>query len=348
MEKLRRYKDTLNLAFHKDQIYDFTGLSYTILANSCSSILIGVDSNVEQLNANLIAAEQDRQLEKLPRATGAAFNSWCFQHDSECLADTRVNLLHRIKTWGVDQQRPICWLSGIAGTGKSTIARTIASRFQVQRSLGGSFFFSRGEGPSGYAYLFISTLAYYPARTSSHLRTGICTAITDHNDIFKQGLRDQWCKLIIRPLFKAKMTPRPCLNFVVDTLDECNSEDNIKLLLQLFVEVKDIDTVNLGIFLTSRPETAIRLGFGQMPEIIHHDLDLHAIPRSVMEHDINVFFMHELGKIKDTWKLRDWPSEEDLQYLVQRSDGLFIYAATVCRFLKSSDWLPQDRLLQIF
>lgn len=43
----------------------------------------------------------------------------------------------------------------------------------------------------------------------------------------------------------------PTLNFVIDALDECGSDDEIRVLLQLFVELKGPSTVNLGIFVTS-------------------------------------------------------------------------------------------------
>ncbi|KAG4427607.1 hypothetical protein IFR05_016910, partial [Cadophora sp. M221] len=81
----------------------------------------------------------------LPYATEAPFNSYIRQQESTCHPDTRVGLLQEIYDWcdGHDK-RCIFWLNGLAGTGKSTIARTIARRYSEQGHLGASFFFSRG------------------------------------------------------------------------------------------------------------------------------------------------------------------------------------------------------------
>lgn len=63
----------------------------------------------------------------LPVAKGAAFNSHLEEHSPKCLPNTRTELLQHIRDWARSADgKPIFWLSGMAGTGKSTIARTIA------------------------------------------------------------------------------------------------------------------------------------------------------------------------------------------------------------------------------
>jgi hypothetical protein len=47
----------------------------------------------------------------------------------------------------------------MAGTGKSTIAHTIARAYFEQDRLAASFFFSRGGGDTGSASKFITTIA---------------------------------------------------------------------------------------------------------------------------------------------------------------------------------------------
>lgn len=46
--------------------------------------------------------------------------------------------------WGI-ADKPIYWLNGMAGTGKSTIARTVALPLLL-RGTGASYFFLRGSG----------------------------------------------------------------------------------------------------------------------------------------------------------------------------------------------------------
>jgi hypothetical protein len=46
----------------------------------------------------------------------------------------------------------------MAGTGKSTIARTVARKLNEKECLGASFFFSRGRGDRGHAGMFFTTV----------------------------------------------------------------------------------------------------------------------------------------------------------------------------------------------
>lgn len=231
----------------------------------------------------------------------------------------------------------------MAGTGKSTIARTVAQSYHSQNTLGASFFFSRGTGDLGTAHKFVSTLEHQLAAVSPSLKGNICRAIAARPDIALLGLRDQWNELIIQPL----LTPgqqNSALSLVIDALDECEPEEDVKLILQLFVEAKKIHTINFGVFITSRPEIAIRFCFRSMPEIAHRDLSLHDIPRSIVEHDIFLFLEHELSQVGRMHDLEQWPGKEILDKLLEASVCLFIYAATVCRFIGDPKWLPEQRI----
>ncbi|KAL4766716.1 hypothetical protein BDW60DRAFT_201961, partial [Aspergillus nidulans var. acristatus] len=56
-----------------------------------------------------------------------------------------------VQQWGKSSNKCIFWLSRMAGTGKSTIARTVAQYFKKDGILGASFFFKRGRGDQGSA-----------------------------------------------------------------------------------------------------------------------------------------------------------------------------------------------------
>jgi hypothetical protein len=307
-------------------------------------LILDVNQNINLLKQNQSLTEQDRQLAKLSYADGAAFNSKHHETSPRCNADTRVDLLHHIEEWSSKGAKCIFWLSGMAGTGKSTIARTVAHTFSDQKRLGASFFFSRGAGDLGQATKFVSTLACQLATMSPMLKMHICQAIAEQDNIDRQGLRNQWKELILRPILKVG---NQCSNLilVIDALDECDHEESIKLILQLFVEAKNVVAEKLKIIVTSRPETPIRLEFGDMPEIIYQDLILHDIPRSIVERDICAYLRNELREVKVEHNAgQDWPGDEHLKVLVERSDCLFIYAATACRFIKDPDWCPEERL----
>ena len=116
----------------------------------------------------------------------------------------------------------------MAGTGKSTIARTIAREFYDQGRLGASFFLSRGEGDRSYTKKFFTTIARQLADKETVLKHYISEAIEEHGDIANQSLSDQWNYLIYQPLSKlATSSSKLSLLLVVDALDECESENNI-------------------------------------------------------------------------------------------------------------------------
>ena len=124
---------------------------------------------------------------------------------------------------------------------------------------------------------------------------------------------------------------------MIDALDECEREDrkdDARVILQLLAEAKDLPTIRLRIFLTSRPEVSIYHGFSAMSKFTHQDCILHHISKDVIEHDILVFIQYEFERIrKKRGLLSNWPDVEDINSLTRDSNGLFIYAATICRFV---------------
>ncbi|KAJ7612228.1 hypothetical protein FB45DRAFT_693251, partial [Roridomyces roridus] len=63
-----------------------------------------------------------------------------------CTPETRKELLDKLEKWAVDKSpntSPIFWLSGMAGTGKSTVAYTLCKWLQGHKQFGASFFCSR-------------------------------------------------------------------------------------------------------------------------------------------------------------------------------------------------------------
>src|SRR4051794_23062056 len=73
-------------------------------------------------------------------AEGAGFDS-----GKVCMQGTREETIQEIIDWvnvpDSDDVPRLCWLSGLAGTGKSAIAHTVARVFDELRRLGSSFFF---------------------------------------------------------------------------------------------------------------------------------------------------------------------------------------------------------------
>jgi hypothetical protein len=177
----------------------------------------------------------------------------------------------------------------------------------------------------------------------------ICNAIKKHDDIGQQALSNQWKYLILQPLqmLDKSLLLSVVLFFVIDALDECEDVKALPEILRLLSEVQCLKFLQVRVFITSRPETPIRLGFRGLPKVAHYDLKLHSISQQDIEHDISIFLRHWLATIKEEHSIeKDWPGEETIQILSQKAGGLFIHAATACRYLSESPY-PEDRLSEM-
>lgn len=301
-----------------------------------------------ELDKKMTLVEQDQCLSKLPYADGANFDSYSRQHEPHCLPETRIDLLYQLEEWsGSADDQCIYWLNGMAGSGKSTVARTVARVLKDKNRLGGSFFFSRDRGDLSNASRFFSTLAIQLTETSPALKNYIVKQITENKDVMRRGLRDQWEQLVFRPLLSMKKNQplESLLILVIDALDECENQEDIRLILELFAQVQDLGSRYLKVLVTSRPETPIRLGFANISKNTHKSFILHNISQPVINHDLSTFFNHELNKIKRDQSLpKYWPGEQKISLLVEKADRLFIYAATVCRFIGDPFYSPEERL----
>ncbi|KAF5707242.1 hypothetical protein FMUND_11200 [Fusarium mundagurra] len=313
--------------------------------------------DVGDLKASINNIDHHITLDHLPNAEGASFDSHAEEHNPTCLPDTREELLREIDRWIVDpDSKTIFWLNGMAGTGKSTISRTVARSRSKKGDLGASFFFKRGETDRGNLAKFVPTVARRLAWSVPNVAPFIKSAVDADSAIADKAAREQFDRLIREPLSKATATlsSRLSVVIIVDALDECEKDADIKLLLELFSSLRFVGSFRVRVLITSRPELAIRLGFFFI-EGTYQDLILQEIPYKIIEHDISVFLRHEFANIrsrfnKDTveeLKLSvDWPGESNLEKLTRAAVPLFIFAATLCRFVNDSCLGSPDELLQ--
>lgn len=277
----------------------------------------------------------------------AAFNAANKQHLPLCLRDTRTEVLNQIRKWADgDGQERVYWLKGMAGTGKSTISLTIAREYYENSRLAASFFFSRGGGDLALAKRFPATIACQLAEISNELRRYIGKAMQANPRIESLSIYDQWKKLVLQPLSLEDNinASRPPLLIVIDALDECESEDDISQLIQCLNEITRLKHFQFRVFITSRPEQPINLGFGRIESLFRRDFILHDIEKSLVEHDLRLYYQDKLTQIGKRFCIdQNLLSDENINYLVHRSQGLFIHAATACRFIQDGEELAGER-----
>jgi Mrp family chromosome partitioning ATPase len=333
----------------KQTIHEITGIAMQALEGSPMTCFT-MDERMLWARGRNTMREEDAAY-SLPIAVGASFDSHNEEHNARCLPKTRTELLDDITTWANNKDgKSIFWLSGMAGTGKSTIARTIAQSFASHGQLGASFFFKKGEGERGNASRFFTTIATDLVACEPGMLPGIRKTLDEDSTISHKALKDQFEKLILQPLLGIKQTRTRALArvVVIDALDECEREADIRAILQLLAQTKDVCPVLLRIVVTSRPELHIRLGFKKMPNGTYQDLVLHEVQRSTIEHDLRVFLEHKLGEIRESHNIStEWPAQHQVLSLVEMAVPLFIYAATVCLFIGTKGSNPRKNLSKV-
>ncbi|KAL4902246.1 hypothetical protein BDW74DRAFT_169721 [Aspergillus multicolor] len=282
----------------------------------------------------------------LPSVDGACFNSFEDQHEDECLLGTRTRLLQQIQDWGNSSDTPIFWLIGMAGTGKSTISRTAARLFMANGILGASFFFRRGDGDRGTAAGFFPTIVKQLATHIPQTIPGIQKAIEKDPLIATKSLREQFDKLLLQPLHsmhRPQAATPPVI--LVDALDECAREEDIEIILELLPKASKV----IRFLITARPDSAIRFGFDQFDQNHYQKTILQNIGDDVIKRDITLYLQEEFSKIRRKRQCalpQDWPGEERIEALATMAVPLFIFAATVCRFVADRRFNPEKRLEQ--
>lgn len=283
----------------------------------------------------------------LSRATGASFKS---EDRPLCLSGTRTEVLDALYGWAddVDAKEMLCWLKGHAGSGKSTIAQTVAKRLDERGRLGASFFCSRESQERSDLKLIFPTLAYqlaYSTNVWSHkFRSSLLHALQANPDTAKESPATQLEELITKPAIASGIRAV----VLVDALDECRDEGNISTVISLLGAAAD-RMPNLKFLITSRPEIPIRSAF-RLKEValVTKGSSLQDVPITVVNEDIRRFLEERLtglaARRSDVDLSRTWPSRNDIDTLVDRSAGLFIYAATVVKFIENDNYPPPESL----
>ncbi|KAG8531271.1 uncharacterized protein KY384_004629 [Bacidia gigantensis] len=351
-KKRHRFKDrngvrALKWPFSKKQVITIMESLEDYLLLFSTHLQLTLDERTE-------AEKRQRILEKLDFVSDAVFNSYeSSGRHRQCLKGTRTQLLNEITNWVESEaSKPIFWLKGLAGTGKSTISMTIASILQDPSRICASYFFKRGFGELAYARRLITTLVRQLVSTASPYQDSVVKALEAEAGLGKSvGLAEQFDKLLLDPLLtlQKNQSPVPQILIVIDALDECDEEDNVRLLLRLFSRIRDVHQLHIRIFITSRPEWPIRMGFEKLTSVLYHDLALQNITRSTVDEDIRNFVQHELDSTSSEFSLGDqWPPKSDVDHLVRKAGGLFIFASTACRYIGGSPQAdPEERLADI-
>jgi ABC-type dipeptide/oligopeptide/nickel transport system ATPase component len=249
-----------------------------------------------------------------------------------CTPGTRVKILEGIKKWANDHSLAsprVFWLTGQAGSGKTTIAYTIAKLFQKDANsnqhtvLGGNFLCSRQFQETQAQTRILPTIAYQLARKCKSYADALHVA--DKFDSVKFDVATQLRDLLVGPWQQSEGTrdlePFPYL-IVIDALDEIKGEGGSAFLGDLLNAIDKYDLRGLKFLVTSRSNPGlIERCKSFTSEAVYR---LQDVPIEEARSDIRIY-------LKD--KLEELDGGPELTELERRADGLFIYAATAVKYL---------------
>ena len=121
-------------------------------------------------------AATEVDLNDIPYAEGARF-----QRENGCLPGTRKDIISEISQWinssNSDDAHRILLLSGVAGSGKSAIANSMAQLFNQLGRLGSSFCFDRAQQAKRRPDNVFSTIARDLADLDPPWKRSLCSVV---------------------------------------------------------------------------------------------------------------------------------------------------------------------------
>jgi hypothetical protein len=131
---------------------------------------------------------------------------------------------------------------------------------------------------------------------------------------------------------------------VLDALDECDDKDPMAELIQSIIDTfQEKRRLPVRIFCTSRIEEHLRK---KLEDPTVYPLDLQRFDATV---DIRRFLRSRFSTIhRENQTMRSipppWPSDRDIETLVRKSEGSFIFADTLVNFINDGTDFPHRKI----
>jgi len=264
-----------------------------------------------------------------------------------------MDILKRIYGWAEDPSSnspSVFWLTGDAGSGKSTIAYSVARHFDGQEAddeddeesdegsgavqgapkiLGANFFCSRQFEETRQKKNIIPAIVDQLAHHSQPFANALLKANKfDSVNITSKQMKD----LLVDPWMQSVNDQHAEFPFlvVVDALDEIEHRGGSAFLEELLRMTEKSHLQGLKFLITSRPDP----GLAKLCSSFTSDAicALYDVPTDTVRADIATYLQAKLPKLQGTPVIHD---------LMHQADGLFIFAATAVRYIT-----PRPKMLK--
>ncbi|KAL0947592.1 hypothetical protein HGRIS_013681 [Hohenbuehelia grisea] len=255
-----------------------------------------------------------------------------------CMPGTREQLLADIQDWMCNSSgsQQVFWLKGALGSGKTTIAYTVAQLAYESKVLGANFFFSRFDETLRNPRLLFPTIAFQLAQYHPAFKRAIAGAIGADPDISHRQPAHQFDTLLCCVSSALDQLVHPVV-FIFDALDEFESGiGSFRDTMRLFIHNLTRLSNKVRVFLTSRPEPYLEHLICSAADtgLRVHDLDDDA-ETSV---SIQAYLRQGLEQIPRWLGLEmedrgNWSDKRNFELLVWQTSDSFVYASAALRFI---------------
>ena len=273
-----------------------------------------------------------------------------------CLDGTRTEIIEAILQWATHAVSPdtkdrisrvpklstrVLWLCGVAGSGKSRIARSVAARLHKLQRLGSLYCCDYKNRETLNTRSLFSTIALHLADRDPLRKQRLVAAIRDDGAIRRTEIcRQQYQHFIVTPSADLPVVGDTVI--IIDAFDEIGSAQDREDALEILTKRAHELPGGLRIVVTSRFERDIRDAL-QLPDAAGAEYMLmEDIPTDLTVRDTAVYVQDALKGVKGL-------TSAQLAELAMAAGDSFLWASTACRYIRDGNdeqgvQLPRERL----
>ncbi|KAH8806929.1 hypothetical protein DL96DRAFT_602527 [Flagelloscypha sp. PMI_526] len=276
------------------------------------------------------------------------------QQHTPCLPNTRRDVISHLRdiltnTTGSN----ICIVRGHPGTGKSSVATSLAQEFASTGILGAQFFCRRDESAAHSARNLWRLIALGLAQTQPAFAQALSPMFAEAApDVAALSISDLFDSIIAKPFATLTSITTPIV-VIIDALDEFGGLDSPsptrkELIASLALWEHLPSQFKLLVTTREQADVTALLHFKSATTLT---LEVNQDPASQISLDIRHYFEHHFRQISSRYRSlpTPWPPAVDLDLLTARAAGLFIWASTVVKLVELrpstlyADLLPRIR-----
>ena len=274
----------------------------------------------------------------MPRAQFAEYDAAPPAPRNACMENTRTAILDTLQVWASDDTTTkVYWLNGMAGTGKTTIAYSFSELLDEKKCLGGTFFASHLWVDTSDVHCIIPTISLQLAKHLPSLSQPILDVVEANPACSSWRIDKQFLSFIVRPLTAYRDTKEVVVVpvIVLDALDECSDQSLVAELLSVILQHSK--SLPIKFLITSCLEIVLKGTFDD--SLGRSNFILHEVEKEIVKGDIEIYIKAYLldGLHSHGLDRHGWPPQAEVDSLVNMSGTLFIYAATVCKYIVQGD-----------